>query len=206
MRRVLVLAAPVTGAAFADLVEGAGGAPTVADPAVHGPDTLERGGVDVVVAVESSGDGPWPDRRWGEAVIAFVEGGGGLVCCRPAATWFAGWDRWDDLLGIRHRTGGPDGDTSGRIDVESPVRFDDRAHPVTAGLAARPPLTVVPAPFDAVAGTAVLAHCAGRAVVWTTGAGTGRIVVDSLAYDADALLLPARRTLLERAVRWVGET
>ena len=36
--------------------------------------------------------------------------------------------------------------------------------------------------------------------------GAGRIVVDTLAYDAASLTLPANETILQRALRWVGES
>ena len=51
-----------------------------------------------------------------------------------------------------------------------------------------------------------LGHFGRGAVVWSAMRGAGRVVVDTLAYDADSLTLPANRAILSRALRWVSET
>jgi hypothetical protein len=206
MRRVLTLAGRSLAGPCADLVEATGLADEVVDPVAADPERLARGGFDVVFAAGSTGD---PPRSWGEAIAAFVEGGGGLVACRPATQWFPDWERWTTFLGARLERRAD----AERFAVDSTitsvvvqVATGRHGHPLVAGFDATLTVTAPLAGYGAVRSATVLASGAGGAVLWCAARGTGRVVVDALAYDAGSLSVRANRVLLQRALRWVGES
>ena len=71
--------------------------------------------------------------RWGEAAetafLAAIEGGVGLVVVHASNNSFAGWDAYDELIGLAWR----DGAGHGRFHAFD-VEIVDTQHPVTAGL------------------------------------------------------------------------
>lgn len=207
MRRVLTLVGWSIGLPFADFVERTGLATDLVDPLDVEPGVLERGGYDAVFAAGHPASSLTPDRSWGDAIYTFVAEGGGLVACRAATEWFSGWDEWNEFLGARLAPGEVALDlTEGAHHHAGHVEFASRRHPVVAGLEPMLDLTQHLPRYRAADDTDVLAQCGSGTVVWSTRRGAGRIVVDALAYDADSLSLPANRTILQRALRWVGES
>ncbi|MCC6434901.1 MAG: ThuA domain-containing protein [Acidimicrobiales bacterium] len=207
MRRVLTLVSWSAALPFAHLVESMGFASELVDPLDMDCSVLERGGFDAVFVGGHPSLPLSPDRSWGEAIRGFVAEGGGLVACRAATEWFEDWPEWPEFLGARLTETRVLVDLTGRPVLPlAPVEFASRRHPVVAGLDAVLDLTDRLPRFGAEPGTDVLAHCGDDAVVWTAVRGDGRLVVDSLAYDAESLSLPANQVILQRALRWVGES
>lgn len=207
MRRALTLAAWSVARPFAELVESIGFANELVDPLDVDPQVLERGGYDVILAAGHPGSALSPERSWGEAICSFVAEGGGLVTTRAPVMWFDDWDEWPPFLGARCIGNVVAVDLTGRVVAPAgPVTFDQRRHPVVAGLEPILDLTDDLPRFDAQADSDVLAWCDDGAVVWSAVRGAGRLVVDALAYDADSLSLPVNQTILQRALRWVGES
>ncbi len=221
MRRVLTLAGGAWAGPFAQFVEDNGCSTDPVDPSRSDASRLERGGFDVVFAVGHfaeghSGRAGTVDRRWGEAMCGFVTEGGGLVATRAATQWFNDWDHWPAFLGgWRILEADTDTDTdagrdpAGDLDpapgAVAAVEFASRSHPVVAGLAPLAGLGTPPACYR-LHDAQPLGHFGRGAVVWSATRGAGRVVVDTLAYDADSLTLPANRAILSRALRWVSET
>lgn len=206
MRRVLTLVSWSVALPFANLVEAMGFASELVDPLDVDCTVLERGGFDVVFIGGHPSLPLSPDRSWGEAIRGFVADGGGLVGCRAATEWFEDWDEWPEFLGARLTEARVLVDLTGRlIHPLAPVEFASRRHPVVAGLDAVLDLTDRLPRFGADQGTDVLGRRGEDAVVWSALRGNGRVVIDALAYDADSLCLPANQTILQRALRWVGE-
>lgn len=206
MRRVLTLVSWSAALPFAHLVEGVGFASELVDPLDMGPTVLERGGFDVVFVGGHPSSSLSPEQPWGEAIRDFVLAGGGFVGCRAATEWFEDWVEWQHFLGVRLVESRVLVDLTGRPIDAAPVTFAGRAHPVVAGLETVLDLTDRLPRVGADPGTDVLARSGEDVVVWSAQRGAGRIVVDTLAYDAASLSLPANETILQRALRWVGES
>lgn len=208
MRRVLGLAGPSESPVLAELVEQIGVAHDVLDPQRAPVAVLERGGFDVVLALSSTAVTS-PPGAWAGAILRFVAGGGGLVCAAAPLHWFAQRPEWTTVLGAARTT--PTGEDG---EAEPSVCLDAGRHPVVANLdpdrasgagplaAARGGTARYVAPVHA----DVIGRCGTHPVVWTASHGGGRLVVDALAYDLSSLSHPINRSILQRAVRWVGES
>jgi len=149
---------------------------------------------------------PLADAGLRTALLAYVEGGGGLVLVHPA-TWY-NWADWPEynraLVG-----GGARGHEEYR---EFAVRVG-AAHALTEGVPRsfsvtdelyRLELDPAATPSDVLATGKSLVTGAEFPVLWTRSLGKGRIVGLTLGHDGAAHEHAAYRTLLVNAARWVG--
>jgi hypothetical protein len=200
MRRVLIVAAGAAARPFTDLVEATALAGQAVDPLDTPATGLARGGFDIILAAGPAS----PSTMWGEAIIDFVHAGGGLVAGRPATAWFEGWAPWVAFIGARPEGIGRPAAVEPAVTVT--VSVQARRHPIVAGLGPVLRLDEAPPRYGPVHDADVVATCDGGPVVWAASRGGGRVVVDALAYDAGSLSLRTNQVILQRALRWVGES
>jgi putative heme-binding domain-containing protein len=153
-----------------------------------------------------AGNRPIPPGAAREAVMSFVEQGGGLLLLH-AATW-RNWDDWPEFNA--ELAGG------GARSHEDYAEFDvtlTGEHPILAGV---PPSFAVADELyrfelDAAAGSAVLATGRSRSsgseypVLWVSARGAGRIAGFTLGHDQAAHASEAYRALIQNAARWLAE-
>lgn len=202
LRRVLILGGVSANPLLTDLVEELGMVPC----AVQGPTALHGAGVDVVCGTV---DGHSPP---GDAVDDFVSEGGGLVSLGACDGGDGDWRR---LLGVAMSSGPGPGDTaappaptSTSTSTSGEMVLSAEDHPLVRRLARRSGrrATVTSVVLDRAASAVVLGRVDGVAVLWTVARGEGRVVHHGGVTSDEMLHDPWHRTIVGRALRWVGET
>lgn len=188
-----------------------------------GPETLAPYDVVVLNYYEKK----QPGLRWGEgadnALLNFVRGGKGLVVYHFSLAAFEGWTEFEKMCGGNWR---PDhGHHSARHDYTVTVR--DAASPIMRGLPATFPeandelyanLAWQPAGSFHVLATAWDEHSryksgekqpltgpgADEPLLWTVNYGAGRVFVDALGHDAEAMKNAGFVTTLARGTEWAA--
>lgn len=137
-------------------------------------------------------------------LLAFVQGGGGLVGLHCAADSHPGWAGWDDLLRGRFESHPPYGDVV--------VKVCDTAHPVVAGLPQEWSLRdefyhLKDCAWDDKHVIMVGTSPEGgplRPVTWTRDYGAGRMVYTILGHDRGAHGDARYQQLVAQALAWAG--
>jgi type 1 glutamine amidotransferase len=140
-----------------------------------------------------------------EALVAHVVGGGGLLACHTAAICFDGDPRWRSLLGAswdwdrsHHPPLGPASVVRTAAGADHPITAPTEDFETTDEIYAQLAHDddVEPLLTSAVDGT-------DQPVLWTRTVGRGRVVVDLLGHDRDAVTHPAHAAIVRRALRWL---
>jgi type 1 glutamine amidotransferase len=188
-----------------------------------GPETLAP--YDVVIL--SYYDGRKPELRWGErsdnTLLNYARSGKGVVVYHFATAAFDGWTEYEKLCGANWRPN--NGHHSARHDYTVTIR--DTGHPITRGMKA----TFAQAndelyanlkwqpegPFHVLA-TAWDEHSLykpgekqplpgkglDQPMLWTVKYGNGRVFVDAMGHDADAMKLPGFTATFTRGAEWAA--
>lgn len=225
MSKVVVLAGgsphahdfAATGAALAELATLAGHDVTVSDD----PDATAAAlsdGVDALVVdglwwrMEGAVYDPWRERHaysppteTRRALLAFVEGGGGLLAVHTTSICFDDWPEWGDVVGGAWQWG-----VSSHPPVGPATVRVSSSHPIVAGLPEQISLE------DEVYGDLAIregveVHATARRtpdddeqpLVWTHRFGAGRVVYDGLGHDAASIRQRDHARLLTQALAWI---
>ena len=188
-----------------------------------GPETLAP--YDVVIL--NYYEGRKPELRWGEradtALANFVRGGKGLVVFHFSTAAFDGWTEFEKMSAGNWRPN--NGHHSARHDFQ--VDIKDKDHPITRGMKASFPqpndelyanLKWQPEGTYHVLATAWDDHSKYRPgekqpipgtglnqpMLWTVNYGTGRVFVNALGHDPDAMKAAGFIATLTRGTDWAA--
>ena len=188
-----------------------------------GPETLAPYDVVILNYYESRK----PELKWGEraetALVNYVRGGKGLVVYHFSTAAFDGWTEFEKMCAGNWRPN--NGHHSARHDFK--VDIKDKDHPITRGLAASYPqpndelyanLRWQPEGTYHVLATAWDDHSLYKAgekqpipgpginqpMLWTVDYGKGRVFVDALGHDADAMKSEIFALSLTRGTEWAA--
>lgn len=188
-----------------------------------GPETLAPYDVVVLNYYEKK----QPALRWGEraetALLDFARSGKGVVVFHFSTAAFEGWTEYEKMCGGNWRPG--NGHHSARHDFT--VDIKDANHPITRGMKASFPqpndelyanLKWQPADTYHVLATAWDDHSLykGKArqpipgpglhqpMLWTLNYGKGRVFVDALGHDPDAMKAPGFVATFVRGTEWAA--
>ncbi len=138
-----------------------------------------------------------------DALLAHLDGGGGLLGMHVSATSFTTMPRWPEILGghwVRGTTMHPP------LDLAR-IRLHAGSHPVAGGDAEIEVLDERYSYLDVRDDVAVLGDHEHDGLVhpmiWAREHGTGRVVYDGLGHDARSYDSSAHLDLLRRAVTWL---
>jgi type 1 glutamine amidotransferase len=179
------------------------------------------------LAVVSYHDGRKAELRWGEraetALVNYVRGGKGLVIFHFATAAFDGWTEFEKMSGGNWRPNF--GHHSARHDYSVTIR--DAQHPITRGMRATFPqgndelyanLKWQPEGAFHVLATAWDDHSLykpgekqpipGKGLdqpsLWTVDYGKGRVFVDALGHDPEAMKMAGFVATLQRGAEWAA--
>jgi type 1 glutamine amidotransferase len=144
---------------------------------------------------------PSPEAR--RAIRAHLDRGGGLLALHTAPICFDDWPEWGDIVGAHW-----DWDTSRHPALgEMKVWIGPEGHEIVDGLE---PFGVVDEAYafmalrpDVTPLLTTVVEDTEHPLLWARTAGNGRVVYDALGHDHRAYEVPAQRTILQRAARWL---
>ena len=138
-----------------------------------------------------------------EALLAHLDGGGGLLGMHVSATSFTTMPRWPEILGghwVRGTTMHPP------LDLAR-IRLHAGVHPVAGDDAELEVLDERYSYLDVRDDVVVLGDHEHdgliHPMIWAREHGAGRVVYDGLGHDSRSYDSPAHRDLLRRAVSWL---
>ncbi|NJN50713.1 MAG: ThuA domain-containing protein [Gammaproteobacteria bacterium] len=133
-----------------------------------------------------------------QAVFDFVHAGGGLLALHTASICFDTWPGWGELIGARWRWG-----TSFHPPPQ-PARVDVVAeHPIVHAVGPFMLMDEVYHDLDQLNSTPLLSSN-GQAQLYIATRGLGRTCYDALGHDAESLLQPVHRRIIQRAAAWAS--